>query len=280
MPWRLSSPREKSISMSKPPEYTPSHLRLRPRNKDNDADIEPMDLSKMDDDPLSYFLTPPSLLDTYGEHTMDFEMDFDAGIEDFKHPPPIIRSVSPSSLDGLSLPHRPPTPPKSPGTPDSFSDQPLTPDDHDDYMHFAVKGRSLTFPIRLADLTGKKQKSHSTQAAFLSPASSTLSTSSGHSATRGRSITHGIPGGHGGRANTMPSRRSPHSWREPSPDVWSIEEETQDAINSEIGEESGGNTIQVEQGETAIMTRARARAVDIPAAKPKKRVRFVLPVLD
>lgn len=294
------------------------HLRLRPRvvEYNDDEDIEPMDLSKMDEDPISYFLTPapPIHDDLYNnqEDAMDFEMDFDAGIEDVKHPPPIIRSVSPSSLhEGLSLPPvpRPPTPPKSPGTPDSSaSDQPLTPDDHEDYMRFAsLKGRSLTFPIRLADLTvsSKKRPKHyrssgSGGSSYLSPETfnshspdfdfgprhypqtpyGTFSGGLGSSHHRGRTLKT--------KTAMMPLRRSPHSWREPSPDVWSIEEETemQDAIDSE----RGGNPIvgvgtEQEQGEdtttTGRTTRSMAtRAIEIPAAKPKKRVRFVLPIIE
>ncbi|KAM7215105.1 hypothetical protein V8F06_009499 [Rhypophila decipiens] len=326
-----------------------SHLRLGPQTKENnDADIEPMDLSRMDDDPISYFLTPApgSLLDPYnnGEDPMDFEMEFDAGIEDFKHPAPIIRSVSPSSLEGLSLPpHRPPTPPRSPGTPDSSTDMPLTPDDGEDYMRFALKGRSLTLPIRLSDLTGGGRKSRR-EHHRLSPSSSSevhgssavgspvrvpsplsgYTTSSSNSSTSTSSYGgygNNTPVGSGGlghavavvgsrgRSRTMPMpprRRSPHAWRQPSPDVYSIMEETQDAIESEIGTEDNisgynknnnhdddrwtttpRNSIIVAPGEedgvtatSRYMTRAKARAIEIPAAKPGKRVRFVLPVLD
>lgn len=287
--------------------WSPSHhqLQLQPRAEYNDAEIEPMDLSKMDDDPISYFLTPAPLLEPRNEDPMDFEMDFDAGIEDFKHPPPIVRSVSPSSLEGLSLlphHHRPPTPPKSPGTPDSSADQPLTPDDHEDYIRFAaLKGRSLTFPIRLADIAGRKFKSHHTgqDTSFLSPEvtamDSPVRVPSPHSGYTTTSNKYGAPPAPRGRIRTMPPRRrSPHSWRQPSPDVWSIEEETQDAIESEVGAEeshrsspplTGGAVVVVAPGEpdaaaSRVMTRARARAIEIPAAKPTKRVRFVLPVLD
>ncbi|KAM7197305.1 hypothetical protein V8F20_006659 [Naviculisporaceae sp. PSN 640] len=266
-----------------------SQVRLRPTTEINDADIEPMDLSKMDDDPMSYFLTPAPLLDPYNEDAMDFDMDFDAGIEDFKHPPPIVRSVSPSSLEGLSLPphhHRPPTPPKSPGTPDSSTDQPLTPDDHEDYMRFASlkNSRSLTFPIRLADITGKKFTSrHSGRdTGYLSPEITAIgspvrvpSPLSGYTSSSSSTNKYGTSSSSSprGRTRTMPPRRrSPHAWRQPSPDVWSIEEETQDAIENEIGGES--------ERESRMITRARARAIEIPAAKPTKRVRFVLPVID
>ncbi|KAK3325385.1 hypothetical protein B0H66DRAFT_121791 [Apodospora peruviana] len=264
--------------------WPPTQLRLRPRTEGNDADIEDMDLSKMDDDPLTYFLTPAPFADEAGGDGMDFEMDFDAGIEDAKHPPPIIRSVSPSSLEGLSLPPpRPPTPPKSPGTPDSLPDMPLTPDDVDDYMQFAAKTRSFTFPIRLSDLTGKKPsknrppKDRDHTDAFLAPAPAPYlpGSSRGRSAARPgpthptATTLHGVGGPRGRARTTITSRRSPHSWREPSPDVWSIEEEDGE---SEIQDST------IEQGEMART--AKAQAIDIPAAKPKKRVRFVLPVMD
>ena len=65
---------------------------------------EPETLTKnIDEDPLTYFLTPtPQLRD---DDVLDGAMlDFDAGIEDPKHTHDMVRSVSPSSLDGLSKP--------------------------------------------------------------------------------------------------------------------------------------------------------------------------------
>ncbi|KAL2162831.1 hypothetical protein VTH06DRAFT_6667, partial [Thermothelomyces fergusii] len=93
--------------------------------------MENLNLADMGEDPLIYFLTPapPSYA---ADDDVDFDMDFDAGIEDAKHPPPIIRSVSPSSLSRLSRgPPRPPTPPKSPSTPDLDDSLSATPDDHE-----------------------------------------------------------------------------------------------------------------------------------------------------
>jgi hypothetical protein len=71
----------------------------------------------------------------------------------------------------------------------------------------------------------------------------------------------------------MPSRLSPYAWREPSPDVWSIEEEPENELHSEM---EGSSFI--EEGVAGVD--GKTRAVDIPAAKPKKKVRFVLPAVE
>jgi hypothetical protein len=244
---------------------------LQPSVEHDDAEIEDLDLAKMDDDPLLYFLTPtPSSYDDDGE-VMDFDMDFDAGIEDAKHPTQIVRSVSPSTLGGLSRPPpRPPTPPKSPATPELEYDMFGTPDDEQyDYMQAASPLRLGILPRRLKDLaTGKfkglpKQQDTAGDTLFppymLDPSN------------RGRAVTRPGPslGGGGARVRRAgrgaPARLSPHAWREPSPDVWAIEEETEEEI------------VVSEMGESVVEEGERTRAVDIPAAKPKKRVRFVLP---
>jgi hypothetical protein len=64
-------------------------------------------------------------------------------------------------------------------------------------------------------------------------------------------------------------RRSPHAWREPSPDVWSIEEETEETPSDNGIGDSGyvGDAIDFD----------KMMGIDAVAAKPKKRVRFVLP---
>ncbi|KAK3685649.1 hypothetical protein B0T22DRAFT_482602 [Podospora appendiculata] len=240
-----------------------------------------MDLSNIDEDPLVYFLTPTAFSDQMDDDTLDFEMDFDAGIEDMKHPPRIVRSVSPSSLEGLSLPPpRPPTPPKPTGSPDMDIDMPLTPEDTEDYMRFAARSRtrSFGFPFLLKDFTGGKSRARAKQGNTKN-AGSLLSRSSNvpGSPTQGRSVPQPsarsvlgsqVDSGSRGRVVTS-ARRSPHSWREPSPDVWSIEEEMEDDVDEGMqGNDSEGGEPGRVMG---------TRAIKIRAAKPKKRVRFVLP---
>lgn len=263
--------------------WPPTQIFLQPSVERNDAEIEDLDLARVGEDPLMYFLTPtPS---SYGEDgdAMDFDMEFDAGIEDAKHPPQVVRSVSPSSLGGLSRPPpRPPTPPRSPATPDLDYDMSATPEEHDDYIEAAAGNRpsgALSLPRRLKDLASGKLKTHPKQDLNTDALPPPAPHHSSHASNRGRAVTRPGPkpigttqgsGAWARRPRTTPSRLSPHAWREPSPDVWAIEEETQEELNSEMGDSV------IEDGETDGVV--KARAVDIPAAKPKKKVRFVLPV--
>ncbi|KAG7146667.1 hypothetical protein HYQ46_004521 [Verticillium longisporum] len=175
-----------------------------------------------------------------------------------------VRSVSPSSLEGLSKPGSPPVLDLSDlGTPD-------TDDEEESYMRFAPHHFGL--PSTLRDFMIDNKRSKQSQASN--------SPSSPLDAPRGRS--------RGSR---------PQVWREPSPDVWSIEEETEEAMSelgstvaadSDAGEEETeeamselGSTMAAdsEAGEVlaSAMKKDRTRPVDIQAAKPAKKVRFVLP---
>ncbi len=246
--------------------WPPTQMLLRPSLEHDDADIDDLDLA-MDEDPIAYFLTPAPSSD---DEDLDM-MDFDAGIEDSKHPAPIVRSVSPSSLEGLRLPPpRPPTPPKSPSTPDLDSDRACTPDDDDeDYIHFSG-GHSRTLPTLFGPReTGSSR--HKGSEGMLSPGSYLEASR----ANRGRAVArpgpwaHGAAGGLSGRTHARSSRRPPRAWREPSPDVWSIEEEGEDAASIDAGESALVNG----QGSK----HSGSKNIDVAAAKPKKRVRFVLP---
>lgn len=249
-------------------------MRLRPSVESDDADITDLDLSRIDEDPITYFLTPAPSYEEFGDN-MDFEMEFDAGIEDAKHPAPIVRSVSPSSLGGLSLPPpRLPTPPRRSASPDADHDLPATPEDST-YMHFASKGRPHSFglPFSLRDFTEGKLGT-------LAPPKRSVSGDDMASRALFDSVldpkvrtTPGPPRpvSRRSRSRKVAARRSPHAWREPSPDVWSIEEETEEALNSDIGDSVyGGDEIDFE----------RSMVIDATAAKPKKRVRFVLPAKE
>lgn len=262
-------------------------MRLRPNTEVNDAEIDDLDLSYIDDDPLNYFLTPaPSSQDE------DVDMfDFDAGIENHKQPTPIVRSISPSKLDrGLNLlPRRPPTPPRSYGSPSPEPDLDMlssTPDDVDEpsFFHFGsspTSNFSLPF-ISLKDFAKiNKSSSKPSQRSREKPIrtqSATLLSPHTPPSPRGRVLAH-RPGprplgaaGMRGRSRTWSGRVSPHAWREPSPDVWAIEEETEEELNSEWG----GSMM----GDGHVDETCPAKPVDIVAAKPKKRVRFVLPAQD
>ncbi|KAK0752107.1 hypothetical protein B0T18DRAFT_426645 [Schizothecium vesticola] len=246
----------------------PAHFQLRPSVERDDAEVTPLDISRMDDDPITYFLTPAQPSYGYADDAMDFEMDFDAGIEDAKRPAPIVRSVSPSSLGGLSLPPPPriSTPPRQSESPDLDHDMPSigsTPEDAEEYIHFAARGRPSTFglPFSLRDFTASKPRKFASTNRPESPP-----TSAPHHPGR--------PGQRKSRPRALTPRRSPHAWRSPSPDVWSIQEETEEALQSDI--EDGGGMEGERTASTGVVH--KSKVIDIPAAKPKKRVRFVLPV--
>jgi hypothetical protein len=245
-------------------------MRLRPSVEHDDSEVDDLDLSGIDDDPLTYFLTPAPLLD--GDDLV--MMDFDAGIEDAKRPPLTVRSVSPSNLGGLGLPlPRPPTPPRAPPSPDLDVDMPATPEG-ESYMDF-VRAHSL--PLSLKDFaawTGRgktKAGEYEHGDDFLSP-TPYVSTNPG----RGRGLAQPGYSMSYRRDNEpslrKPSRLSPHSWREPSPDVWSIEEEEVDEVDDR-GRKSGGDTKASRPISIVV-----SHSTDAPAAKLKKKVRFVLPV--
>jgi hypothetical protein len=236
----------------------------RPSFGSENMQIDIEDLSRIDEDPITYFLTPASPYDEEDEDPMaDFDIDFDAGIEDAKKPPHIVRSVSPSNLDGLRLPlPRPPTPPRSPATPDLDLDTLSTPDDNEDYMRFVPSARlnAYSLPAGLGD---------SSTASTLAIAKKQPDAPSSPASNRGRPLLragpkfHGHVAGSASQPHYRPSRRSPHAWREPSPDVWSIEEETEEDVDDNMEDRGTGHM--------------KTQAVEIPAAKPKKRVRFILP---
>jgi hypothetical protein len=268
-------------------------VHLRPSIQRDDAEVDHLNLAKMDEDPFIYFLTPtPS---TYADDDgMDFDMDFDAGIEDAKRPAQIVRSISPSSLGGLGLPPpRPPTPPRSPSTPELEYDLSATPDDHEqyDYLDSSWPPRPashLSIPRRLKDKFRPSYGSNTASLAPPPPSSPPPRTSS-----RGRAVSRPGPspivasssGGGSNSSNSSRKRRarlSPHAWREPSPDVYAIEEEPEQEQQQEeedFHSEMGGSYGSFMSGD-GIMSSGKSKAVDIPAAKPKKRVRFVLPGVD
>lgn len=68
------------------------------------------------------------------------------------------------------------------------------------------------------------------------------------------------------RSLSARSRTTTHIWREPSPDVWSIEEETDEDLKGQQQQQHGR---RMSEGAFSLETKK--------AAKPKKKVRFVLP---
>ncbi|KAK1594003.1 uncharacterized protein LY79DRAFT_578926 [Colletotrichum navitas] len=220
-------------------------------------------LDDIDEDPLTYFLTPaPDLEDEDEDANM---MDFDAGIED-NSPREIVRSVSPSALDGLN---KAKGGRKSPPVPD-LSDlaTPDTDEEEEDYIRFAPQGFMVPLSLRDLAVDGVKSKVRPRPSgALLSPSS--------FPAGRGKAPVR--PGGRGRqRSVSFRHQRPQHVWREPSPDVWSIEEETEEELVSEMGSSIGAMS-DVGDAEDVAETRMNK---DVEAAKPKKKVRFLLPAME
>lgn len=225
--------------------WPPTQVLLKPTVPTKENPLPSLD--DIDEDPLTYFLTPaPDLEDDLDEAMMDF----DAGIENDLQPRPFVRSVSPSTLDGLRKPGLRPV------SPDTGSD--ITADDEDDdedYIRFSPGKDSL---LSLHDVFGEGSRPRSpafnlsNNNGYLSPSSPQL---------RGRSRGHGP-----GRQHTL-RRRPGQLWREPSPDVWSIEEETEEEMMSDVGSSVAAHSDNEEQ----------SKKEGKKAKKPKKKVRFMLP---
>ncbi|EQK99471.1 hypothetical protein OCS_04815 [Ophiocordyceps sinensis CO18] len=239
--------------------WPPTQVRLSPSMSKASSDPRPL-LEDMDDNPLTYFLTPTP--DNDMGDMGDDDMVFDAGIEDSSQPREIVRSLSPSSLEGLGMPKA------RAGSPELDSDGLTTDDDDDeDYVRFSPGSPSRLAPLRNIAIDGLRLRTVSpvqgrTTNGLLSPASYPATRSRGRSSARTQRVTH---------ARSMSARPRPgRLWREPSPDVWSIEEETEEEVTrSQTGFEGNGSG-----------TGGNGTAVRKTAAKPNKRVRFLLPAKE
>ncbi|KAK1526147.1 uncharacterized protein CCOS01_08565 [Colletotrichum costaricense] len=235
-------------------------------------------LDDIDEDPLTYFLTPAPDLEDDDEDDMTM-MDFDAGIEDDSERE-IVRSVSPSSLDGLD---KSKGRSKSPPVPD-LSDlaTPDTDDEEEDYIRFAPHGFMIPFSLRDFAIDGLKSmaKSKSRPSKQSPSENNVLLSPSSFPPTRGRAPVR--PGGGRGRQRTTSYRhhRPQHVWREPSPDVWSIEEETEEELLSEMESSVGAVSDMEEDEREEDATACPDKSGDVQAAKQKKKVRFLLPSLE
>lgn len=237
--------------------WPPTQVRLRPTVSTKDDPLPSLD--DIDEDPLTYFLTPaPDIHDDDLDQDM---MDFDAGIEDSNHPHEVIRSVSPSTLDGL---RKPGCRPASPETPSEIA-TPCDDDDDEDYIRFSPGKNGL---LSLQDLFLNSSRSRPKSPAFGQSTNTHLSPANSQLRGRGRGR------GRHGQSRHSPRYRNGQLWREPSPDVWSIEEETEEELMSDMMSDVGSSVAARsdigdydENGENG--------GVKIP--KTKKKVRFLLP---
>ncbi|KAK7935146.1 hypothetical protein PG985_000641 [Apiospora marii] len=250
-----------SIAISRMASSPPSFASRSPPLLDEDAstDDDEFDLPLLQRNPLTYFLTPA----TPGEDDLEFDFDFDAGIEDSSRPQEIVRSISPSTLDGLKR--------YKPRNKDDCAilEDNADSDDEEDYIRFrpSKTSSSLSFPD-----FGFDRIKPSVSRSQANTAEDTLSPSSFHvGSPRGRPAKRFSPPprrAFTGRTRSFDLPRR-HSWREPSPDVWAIEEEPEKETMSELG-------LSVED----LRESEKTQPINIPAAKPVKKVRFILPVKE
>ncbi|TQV99200.1 hypothetical protein V2A60_004684 [Cordyceps javanica] len=307
--------------------WPPTQLRLvRPGSANKSIEPRPL-LDDIDEDPLTYFLTPNAEDDEDDDDDAAFSSDedmhdddgdgdamddFDAGIEVAgRRPQDWVRSVSPSTLDGLGKLRR------CSASPDFDSDG-LTSDDGDDddgdeYIRFSsspwqkqqqllspnrrlgfampprhsfggypfgFRSRSPPFATVPRTVATTSSSSSSFPAAAPPPRSSTAASATAGFRGRGAwaASHHGgrpavAAAGAGGTASPPRVSRPGHLWREPSADVWSIEEETEEELTMS---ETRGRFLAAAAAGRRLPGEATTKALS-GHAKPTKRVRFLLP---
>ncbi len=277
--------------------WPPTQLRLVRSSSAKSTEPRPL-LEDIDEDPLTYFLTPNAdeqdLQHFSDSDDPDDVLDFDAGIEVAGRPKNLVRSVSPSTLDGLRKGLGGGVRLRRAASPDFDSDGLTSEDDDDgdDYVRFFSSSPSsppaspppfrtrspgsLLSAMPRHSFAGFRSRSP-IMGGFASPASSsfpapapsystnttTTTTAAAAAAARGRATLASRRGrSFAGAGASARLSRPGHLWREPSADVWSIEEETEEELMmSETRGRAGGV----------------ATSTAFQRAKPIKRVRFVLP---
>ena len=298
--------RPDTLTNAQPDSWPPSPSRHPPSlDEDNNTSEEEPDMPPLlQEEPLTYFLTPATPKDE--DRDFDFDFDFDAGIEDSSKPRDIVRSVSPSTLDGLKK-----YKPKSKASDCAILDDDDDGDDDDDddeaYISFSPsKAVMLGYDDFFDHRRRRRPRSRSSpikHSGGISPSVEDLLSpaSSFHvGSPRGRPARRFAPPRRpfGERATVrrggLPALQRRHSWREPSPDVWSIEEEPEKETMSEMGlsaEELRRRGLELDldlddvdpataAGYYDVRRGKKTRPIDIPppAAKLQKKVRFVLPI--
>jgi hypothetical protein len=222
--------------------WPPTILRL------HDDDLSP---EEIDANPFAYFLTSPALED---DDEYEYFEDLSAGIEASNEPKTPVREVSPSSLQRTPLE--------------------TAEDSH--------AGRGFAIPLSLRDFSishssSKKEKKAPQGTADLDHVPQTPPTP----ALRGRGTIRLPPNrGRGQTRSRSLSSPRPHSWREPSPDVWSIPEEKEDTGLDDVPPLSldwAEDSAQASGAEEAVIFEEPTELVK----KAKKRVHWgLLPTRD
>lgn len=233
--------------------------------QDDDADEAMADT--IDENPFAFFLSSPTEIDD--DIFDDTAADLTAGIET-PGAEPSMREVSPSSVQREHSPSS------------SYSHHEVV-DSEEDERYIRNITRALSMPLSLADFTSsalrdKVNPKRRFRSRARSPDGSAhrerLSASPRTPATptiRGRvslAPPAKIRGRGRGQTHSLPARR-PHSWRLPSPDVWSIPEEKED--HEELDDVPALSLDEQSDNEQAFSYKG---AGNIPPAKIVKKVRF------
>jgi len=229
--------------------WPPTIVRIPPRNT-SDLTFDP---TLLDEDPISFFLTAPEDIDDF---LSDEELS--AGIESSSKSP-VIREISPSSLQRI---------PRL--------------EEEDEEEEFEV-------PMTLADFTAKHNSGRQSRSGHYLEGEAKKKGGLGlgitlpeHVAMRGRARVRLIPEGRGrgrGRARTLSARR-PQSWREPSPEIWRIEEEDEDghgnanASGNVLGGVEMGRSVSTAGSGGGGILKGSPGCSASPSPGPKKRVHW------
>jgi hypothetical protein len=216
----------------------------------HEDDLSP---EEIDANPFAYFLTSPAPEDNDDEY--EYFEDLSAGIEASDEPMTPVREVSPSSLQRTPLE--------------------TTEDSH--------AGKGFVIPLSLRDFAmahsnSKKEKKALQRTADAEHIPQTPTTP----ALRGRStIRLSSNRGRGQTRSRSLSSPRPHSWREPSPDVWSIPEEKEDTGLDDVPPLSldrQEDSAQASGAEEAVIFE---EPTELVKKKAKKRVHWgLLPTRD
>ncbi|KAF4451872.1 hypothetical protein F53441_5191 [Fusarium austroafricanum] len=251
--------------------WPPTQMRLKPTVSTKNQPLPSLD--DIDDDPLTYFLTPAPLLDD--DDMDDILLDFDAGIEDASSPRPFVRSVSPSTLDGLRKPGLRPMSPDTGSEISESNNEDEDDEEEENYITFSPNKHGGLLSLR--DLfANSRPPVRPKSPAFNQTTNNTLLSPNALSSSpklRGRSRGRGRRGA-SSRGHSA-ARRPGQLWREPSPDVWSIEEETEEEMMSENGSSVGARSDTSDDDGDDEGERRKGKK-----AKSNKKVRFVLPAQE
>jgi hypothetical protein len=205
-----------------------------------DDDSTPID--DIDENPFVYFLTSPSPEDA--EDEPDYFEDLTAGIEAENEIRTLVREVSPSAIQRIPL------------------------EAEDDSCSSTKDHRSFAMPLSLRDFTlAHESKKHDKKMQKQQVGDRNCPTQ----ALRGRRLTSSRTSRGRGKARSLSAPRA-HSWREPSPEVYSIPEEREDTeldVTPQLSSNTHADKAEPVLKETTIIVNAMKRV--------KKRVRWALP---